>query len=205
MSPLEAILKIKAMFAEAGVEVAAAEPAVVDPAAMPVEQSKEYQLKSGVTVVIDKLEVGGKVDIKAEDGSLSPAPAGEHELADGSIIVLDEAASIVEVKMPEVKEEVEVEIEAKDAEKKKEEEMYKEKIAKMEEELAMMKKKQAEMEAAAAKFEAAIPQLTDIVIGLMNTPSAEPTEAPKDKFGKHVESHTDKVSKFLELAKSIKK
>ena len=189
------------MFAEAGVEVAAAEPAV-DPAAQPVEQAKEYQLKSGVIAVIDKLEVGGKVEVKAEDGSLSPAPAGEHELADGSIIVVDENAAIVEIKDPAV--EVVVDAKAEPA-TPSEADLLKEKIAKMEEELSAMKKKQAEMEAAAAKFESAIPQLTDIVIGLMNTPAAEPTEAPKDKFGKHVESHTEKVSKFLELAKSIKK
>lgn len=205
MSPLEAILKIKAMFAEAGVEVPAVEVAV-EPAAEPVEAAKEYQLKSGVTVVIDKLEAGGKVDIKAEDGSLTPAPAGEHEMADGMIIVVDENAIISEIKEAAAPE-TEVEVEAKEEEKKEpsEAEMLKEKIAKMEEELAMMKKKQTEMEAANAKFQSAIPQLTDIVIGLMQTPSAEPTEAPKNHFNKHVESHTDKVSKFLALAKSIKK
>jgi hypothetical protein len=110
MTPLEAILKIKSMFAEAGVEVAVpvAEPTpVAEPSVDPIEESKEYKLKSGVTVVVDKLEVGGKVMIKDEAGELSPAPAGEHEMADGQMIVLDESAMIVEIKQPEVEDVVE--------------------------------------------------------------------------------------------------
>lgn len=204
MTPLEAILKIKAMFAEAGVDVAVpvAEPVAVEPAAEPIEAPKEYKLKSGVTVVIDKLEAGGKVDIKGEDGQLSPAPAGEHELADGMIIVVDEAAAIAEIKEPAAEEEPAVEIEV---EGPSEAEMMKKKMEEMQKELDDMKKKQSMSEASAAKFSKAVEGLTDIVIGLMQTPSAEPTEAPKDKLSKHTESYTDKVSKFLDLAKSLKK
>lgn len=205
MTPLEAILKIKAMFAEAGVEVSAAEPVAVEPAAAPIESTKEYKLKSGVTVVIDKLEVGGKVDVKGEDGQMSPAPAGEHELADGMIIVVDESGMIAEVKDVVVEEpSVEVSVDAAQSQPS-EVEMMQKKLDEMQSELDAMKKKQAMMEAAAAKFESAIPQLTDIVIGLMNTPSVEPTEQPKDKFEKHFESHGEKMEKFLELAKSLKK
>lgn len=208
MTPLEAILKIKAMFAEAGVDTAvpAVDPAAVVPAADPIEASKEYTLKSGVTVVIDKLEVGGKVDIKGEDGSLSPAPAGEHEMADGMIIVVDEAAIITEIKEPEMETEpaVEVSIEAAQV-APSEADVLKAKIAEMQKQLDEMMKKQSMSEASAAKFSKAVEGLTDIVIGLMQTPSAEPTQAPKDKFNKYTESYTEKVSKFLDLAKSLKK
>lgn len=208
MTPLEAILKIKAMFAEAGVEVAVpvAEPVAVEPAAEPIEAAKEYQLKSGVTVVIDKLEIGGKVSVKGEDGQLSPAPAGEHELADGMIIVLDESSVIAEIKEPVAEQpEVEVSIEAEKSEGPSEAEMMKKKIEEMQKELDDMKKKQSMSEASAAKFSKAVEDLTDIVINLMQTPSTEPTEAPKEKFNKHGESYAEKVSKFLDLAKSIKK
>lgn len=207
MTPLEAILNIKAMFAEAGVDVAipAAEPVAVEPAAEPIEAAKEYKLKSGVTVVIDKLEVGGKVDIKDEAGQLSPAPAGEHEMADGMIIVLDEASMITEIKDPlAVQPEVEVSIEpAQDG--PSEAELMKKKIEEMQAELEAMKKKQKMSEASAAKFSKAVENLTDIVISLMQTPSQEHTEAPKDKFSKHTESYSEKVGKFLDLAKSMKK
>lgn len=208
MTPLEAILKIKAMFAEAGVEVAVpvAEPVAVEPAVEPIEAAKEYKLKSGVTVVVDKLEIGGKVSVKGEDGQLSPAPAGEHELADGMIIVLDEASVIAEIKQPAVEQPaVEVEIESAKAEDPSEKEMMKKKIEEMQKELEDMKKKQSMSESSVAKFSKAVEDLTDIVINLMQTPSAEPTEAPKEKFNKHTESYTEKVSKFLDLAKSMKK
>ncbi len=207
MTPLEAILKIKAMFAEAGVDVAVpvAEPVAVEPAVEPIEAAKEYKLKSGVTVVVDKLEIGGKVEVKGEDGQLSPAPAGEHELADGMIIILDESSVIAEIKQPEAEPAAEVEIEVEAPAGPSEAELMKKKIEEMQKELEDMKKKQSMSEASAAKFSKAVEDLTDIVISLMQTPSVEPTEAPKEKFNKHTESYTDKVSKFLDLAKSLKK
>lgn len=202
MTPLEAILKIKSMFAEAGVEVAvpvAAPAPVAEPSVDPIEESKEYKLKSGVTVVVDKLEVGGIVMIKDESGQLSPAPAGEHEMADGQIIVLDESAAIVEIKQPEAVE-VEVEVEGPS-----EAELMKKKMDEMAKELEDMKKKQQMDADSVVKFSQAVHTLTDIVVGLMQTPAVEPTEAPKDKFNKHSESYAEKVGKFLDLAKSIKK
>jgi hypothetical protein len=208
MTPLEAILKIKAMFAEAGVEVAVpvAEPVAVEPAVEPIEAAKEYKLKSGVTVVLDKLEVGGKVEVKGEDGQLSPAPAGEHEMADGMIIILDEASVIAEIKEPVAEEAPAVEVEVEAAEEgPSEAELMKKKIEEMQAELDAMKKKQSMSEASTEKFSKAVEDLTDIVIGLMQTPSTEPTEAPKEKFNKHTESYTEKVGKFLDLAKSLKK
>lgn len=203
MTPLEAILKIKSMFAEAGVDVAipVAEPApIAEPSVDPIEESKEYKLKSGVTVVVDKLEVGGKVMIKDEAGQLSPAPAGEHEMADGQIIILDESSVIAEIKQPEAVE-VEVEVPAEPSEA----ELMKKKMDEMAKELEDMKKKQQMDADSVVKFSQAVHTLTDIVVGLMQTPAVEPTEAPKDKFNKHGESYAEKVSKFLDLAKSIKK
>ncbi len=100
MSPQEALLKIKAMFAEQ----TAPEVAVANFA--------EYVLASGVKVMVDKLEVGGKVTLLDEAGNEVPAPVGEHTLADGSVIVLDETGTILEIKVPEV----EVEIEAPESE-----------------------------------------------------------------------------------------
>ena len=198
MTTLEAINKIKQMFAEAGeLPVASVEP---------TQSFAEYSLKSGAKVMIDKLEVGGKVSLVDEGGNESPAPAGEHELIDGSVIVLDEAATILEVKVPEVEvPEVEVEVEAKDYEKKGEEDMMKKKIDEMQRQLDEIKMAyDAKLASQELKFSKGISDISDVLVQILNAPSANATEQPKDKFNQHVESKDDKVSRFLAFAKSIK-
>jgi len=182
MSPQEALLKIKAMFAEQQ-EVVAPEVAV--------SQFAEYVLASGVKVLVDKLEVGGKVTLLDENGNEAPAPAGEHTLADGSVIVLDETGTILEIKTPEV--------EAPESEV----ELMKKKVAEMEAQIEALKgyKKEAEVKMSenlaqmSDKFSKAITELTDVVIELTKTPSAAPTQ-PKESV-KHFPSKNDKISRFL--------
>jgi hypothetical protein len=179
MTPLEALLQIKQMFAEMPpVPVQAQEVEIeIEPAA---PEYKEYVLKSGAKVKIDKLEVGGNE---------SPAPAGEHELADGMVIVLDESSVITEIKLPEVPVE-----EVVDEELKK-------KIAEMEAQIEDMKKGKKEQEVkmaeAEAKFSAAIKELTDVVLQLIQTPSADATEKPKQTFNKVVPSKDSRIDAFL--------
>ena len=196
MTTLEAINKIKQMFAEAGeLPVASVEP---------TQSFAEYSLKSGAKVMIDKLEVGGKVSLIDEGGNESPAPAGEHELIDGSVIVLDEAATILEVKVPEV-EVPEVEVEAKDYEKKGEEDMMKKKIDEMQRQLDEIKMAyDAKLASQELKFSKGISDISDVLVQILNTPSANATEQPKDKFNQHVEKKEDKLNRFLDFAKSIK-
>lgn len=90
MNAQEAILKIRALFEDAQVPVE-------EPKA---EQTKleaiEYSLMDGTKVMIDKLEVGGTVVLA--DGSA--APKGEHILADGTSMQVDEAGVILEVASP---------------------------------------------------------------------------------------------------------
>lgn len=198
MTTLEAINKIKQMFAEAGeLPVASAEP---------TQSFAEYSLKSGAKVMIDKLEVGGKVALIDESGNQTPAPAGKHELIDGSEIVLDENSVILSVKVPEVEApEVEVEVEAKDYEKKGEEDMMKKKIDEMQRQLDEIKMAyDAKLASQELKFSKGISDISDVLVQILSTPSANATEQPKDKFNQHVESKDDKVSRFLAFAKSIK-
>lgn len=188
MTPLEALLQIKQMFAEVPQPVQAQEVEIsVEPAA---PEYKEYVLKSGAKVKIDKLEVGGNVVLVDEMGNESPAPAGEHELADGMIIVLDENSVITEIKTPE----------AAPVEEVVDEEMKK-KIAEMEAQIEDMKKgkkaQEVKMAEAEAKFSAAIKELTEVVLQLINTPSAEATEKPKQVFGKVVPSKDSRIDSFL--------
>ena len=54
----------------------------------------EYILQDGTKIVVDKLEVGGKVTL---DGS--PAPDGEHQLQDGTIVETKDG-TITEISTP---------------------------------------------------------------------------------------------------------
>ena len=189
MTPLEALLQIKQMFAEMP-QQAQEMPEVevtIEPAA---PEYKEYVLKSGAKVKIDKLEVGGKVMLVDEAGNETPAPAGEHELADGMVIVLDEASTIVEIKEPQTEE---APAPAEEELKKKIEEMKAE-IEKLGDYKKKQEEKMAEVE---TKFSQAIKDLSDVVIGLINTPSTEATEKPKQIFNKVVPSKDSRIEYFL--------
>lgn len=193
MTTLEAINKIKQMFAEAGeLPVASAEP---------LQSFAEYVLKSGAKVMIDKYEVGGKVSLVDDAGNEVPAPAGEHELADGSVMVLDETSTIVEIKVPEVEMPEEVEIEVSPIE----EDLMKKKIEEMQKQLDEIKMAyDAKLASQEAKFSKGMSDISDVLVQLLNTPSANATETPKERFNVHVEKKEDKLSRFLDFAKSIK-
>ena len=193
MTTLEAINKIKQMFAEAG-EL---------PSAMPLQSVAEYSLKSGAKVMIDKFEVGGVVSLVDESGNQVPAPAGEHELIDGSVMTLDENSIILSIKVPEVElpEAPEVEIESN---KHEEEDMMK-KIAEMQKQLDEIKMAyDAKLASQEAKFSKGMSDISDVLVQLLSTPSANATEQPKEKFNQHIEKKEDKISRFLDFAKSIK-
>ena len=189
MTPIEALLQIKQMFAEMPQQPVQAQEIEVSIEPAEVEY-KEYVLKSGAKVKIDKLEVGGKVMLVDDAGNVTPAPAGEHELADGMVIVLDESATIVEIKQPQVEEVVPAI-----------EEELKKKIAEMQSELENLQNGNKEVEEKMAKVEAkfskAISELTDVVVGLIQTPSVDPTESNKQNFNKAVPSKDSRISTFL--------
>ena len=195
MTTLEAINKIRQMFAEAG-EL---------PFAMPLQSMAEYTLKSGAKVMIDKFEVGGKVTLVDEGGNEVPAPVGDHELIDGSVITLDDNSIITAIKVPEVElpevPEVEISVESK----KVEEDMMKRKIEEMQRQLDEIKMAyDAKLASQEAKFSKGMSDISDVLVQLLNTPSANATEAPKEKFNQHIEKKEDKISRFLDFAKSIK-
>ena len=181
MTAQEALLKIKAMFAEA--QVAAPEVAVASFA--------DYVLADGTKVMIDNLAVGGKVVLVDEAGNQTPAPAGEHTLADGTMITVDETGTITEVAAPqeEAPEQPESEVD-----------LMKKKVAEMEAQIEELKKAKMQSDVLlneqSDKFSKAITELTDVVIELTKTPSVQP-EAPKEKFNKHFDSKQDKISRFL--------
>ena len=207
MTPLEAVLKIKAMFEQSGANFAdpvpapAADPmAEPAPAAEPTEGSKEYDLKAGGKVMIDKLEVGGKVTIESEVETYMPAPAGDHELVDGTKITVDDMGIITAVTVASEPAPEPAPAEPSEAELK---------IAALEAELATLKASHAGFESKMAetdaKFSKAVSDLSDVIVGLINTPSAAPTQPAKNSFNQHAESKAEKINRFLEIAKNINK
>lgn len=70
-------------------------------------------LEGDAIVRAEALEVGQAALLVADDGSESPAPEGEHALADGTKIRVDAEGLITEVMMPEGEAEAEIEIEMK--------------------------------------------------------------------------------------------
>lgn len=64
-------------------------------------------LKDGTNVRVDRLEVGGKVEVIDEEGNADTAPEGSHELEDGTVIVVDSDGIITEIAEVESDEESE--------------------------------------------------------------------------------------------------
>ena len=168
-----------------------------------------YSLEDGTKILIDKLEVGGVVTL--ENGT--PAPAGEHTLADGTMVVLGEGGVIAEIKPKEAEEDkVEIEIESAEHDKKSDIEEMKEKIKKMEDELSAGKDKMSAFEVdysalkdASAKAQEGLQALIALVETLVNVPSQEPAEVPNG-FKKHSAStKEDKIRSYSQFVSQFKK
>ena len=172
------------------------------------------KLKDGTVVEAEEFVPGAALVVVAEDGSKSPAPAGEHTLEDGSVVLVDESGAIVSLKPLEAAEDVEEEVVEEEAKKVKMEEdeekselpaveVVKEIIEeKIEEamkkvmmameplvtEMADMKSKMAKMEESYAKFAKA--------------PAAGKITTINDSKMEFNQS-TDIVDRFKELKKSL--
>ena len=180
------------------------------------------KLKDGTVVEAEEFVPGAALVVVAEDGSKSPAPAGEHTLEDGSVVLVDESGSIVSLKPLEAAEDVEkvVEEEAKKVKMEDEEgpidgsepespvgDAVKEAIAeKIEEamkkvmmameplitEMADMKSKMAKMEESYAKF--------------AKTPAASKITTMNDSKQDFSQTTSiDITDRFKELKNSLKK
>jgi predicted nuclease with TOPRIM domain len=169
MKATEILQKLKEQFAEL----------VAQPTQTPVKMM-QATLKDGTVVEVTALEVGGIVTIEGV-----PAPVGQHELSDGTVIVLGENGAIMEI-MPMVEE---VEVEAK---MPKVEDMSA-KFSTLEtatnEKFATYETKFASYETKFAEYESKLNKATQLIEGLMNltktlaeTPTGTPDVAVKNNF-----------------------
>ena len=142
------------------------------------EQSTEQtfeagKLADGTVIQYSALEPGGDIFVLGADGTQQPAPAGELELEDGSVIVVTEPGKIAEVK-------------AKAAEEKPaEEEMsqdtpdYAPQIAALTQENADLKTRIDALEKRNGSFATMFQALHSAVSALGGEDSAEPAQKPK--------------------------
>ena len=170
MNAQEAILKIKALFEDnaAPVEEVQAEETKVEETKV---EMAEYSLMDGTKVEISAL-VGGSVNLA--DGTM--APAGDHELMDGTEITLDENGKIIAIETKVMDVTPEVEVESKD-DKKMEDmaEQFNASIAELVEAKRVSDEKVLELE---KKVKQGFAQVAELIEALSNTPSADPIQKP---------------------------
>lgn len=195
MTPKEALEQIRALFA-----APEAPPAPMPEEQKPAEmEAKEYVLEDGTKLLVSELELGGMVAVVNEDGSTSSAPpAGEHKLADGTLITTNEGGFITAIKMPEGPA------------------MPEEELAKFRDELASLRAENAELRDRLSSMGAAFDKhyadttdrmvrLAGILEGLLSVPASEPVQAPKDKFEAQGPSQKEKLATLLATIDNMKK
>ena len=155
-------------------------------------QMMETTLKDGTPVKVDRLEVGGVVMVND-----APAPAGEHELADGTKIVVGEGGVITEIEAAEVTPEMTD---------------YSNQFAAIDEKFTAYETKFSEqatqLQEFAAKFEKAnntINSLVELVGKIIETPTADSVTGDKSQFNTHkTGTKADKVKNLAALLQNLK-
>lgn len=139
---------------------------------------ESYDLKDGSKIDLSGLEIGAEASLVDETGNASPAPDGEYELVDGTMITIV-GGKVEGIETPQAEAEP---IEMPEEEIPMESDKFTEidgTIENLKAENEALKAKIASIE---GKFSQAINDLSDVVLGLASTPSAGPIQAPKKFF-----------------------
>lgn len=158
-----------------------------------------YDLKDGSKIELSGLEIGAEAMLVDESGNTSPAPDGEHELVDGTMITIV-GGKVEGIETPQAEAEP---IEEPEVEMPMESDKFEEmngSISSLQAENEALKAKIASIE---GKFSQAINDLSDVVLGLASTPGAGPIQTPKNSFSQ-VEKREDKIERFLNKVKTLK-
>jgi hypothetical protein len=197
MTVKEGIEKIRLMLASENEEV----QVETSEESAPVTQLsfETYDLKDGSKIDLSGLEIGAEAMLVDESGNASPAPDGEHELVDGTMVTTV-GGKVEGIETPQAEAEP---IESPEEEIPMESDKFTEidgTIENLKAENEALKAKIASIE---GKFSQAINDLSDVVLGLASTPSAGPIQAPKNSFSQ-VEKREDKIERFLNKVKNLK-
>lgn len=194
MTIKEALEKIKVMLAENDQQEATPNEEVES-----VEQTFEtYDLKDGSKIDLSALEIGAEAMLVDASGNGSPAPNGEYELADGTMVsVVDGKVEGLESPMEDVSE---GESEPMPMEQESDFDEAKATLDYLQAENEALKTKVAELE---GKFKEGFANVALALEKLVEVPSAEPIAETKSTFKLH-ESKDSKVNRYLELVKNLK-
>lgn len=196
MTIKDALDKIKVMLAENDQQDATPETEVQS-----AELSFEtYDLKDGSKIDLSALEIGAEAMLVDDSGNGSPAPSGEYELADGTIVsVVD--GKVEGIESP-VEETTETETESGNAPMMQNSDFDEAKatLDYLQAENEALKTKVAELE---GKFHEGFANVALALEKLVDVPSAEPISEVKSSFKLH-ESKDSKVNRYLELVKNLK-
>ena len=198
MNSKEALKQIRALFEDMPQVVEPLAP--VTPSVTKVEMA-EYSLVDGTKVMISALEIGGMVTMV--DGT--PAPAGEHQLMDGTSIKVDELGIIVEISSP--KEDVIVEAPVVEVAPAAEVAPAEDTNAMIQELKAEYEQKKMELDAKIAALESKVKQgfaqVAELVEALSNTPTAEPTQRASNAFQSYVNTNDSKYERLEKYRNAI--
>ena len=181
---------------------------------MPVKLERAT-LADGTVVEVEKLEVGFPVSIVAEDGSMTPAPEGEHTLEDGTKIKVDANGAIVEIMPAETvavaaqEEEIEEveEMQLPEGIKEIVSEIVEEKIAeKVEETMKMVYAAVEEIATEVATVKEEMGAMKEKMQKFAKTPAGSPVpKATAEKVNEKLDSLEARIATVNELKKSLNK
>ncbi len=181
---------------------------------MPVKLERAT-LADGTVVEVEKLEVGFPVSIVAADGSLTPAPEGEHTLEDGTKIKVDANGAIVEIMPAETvavaaqEEEIEEveEMQLPEGIKEIVSEIVEEKIAdKIEETMKMVYAAVEEIATEVATVKEEMGAMKEKMQKFAKTPAGNPVpKATVEKANEKIDALDARLASINELKKSLKK
>jgi len=188
MNAKDAILKIRALFEDMPV---VEEPKEEMPKETKVEMA-EYSLEDGTKVFISELAIGGIVTL--EDGSF--APMGEHKLADGTSIQVDDKGVIIEIASPAedmIPEEVVVEEKKQD----KMEEIEADLRSQIDSLKAINDELNAKIQDIDNKNKEGFKLVVEMLEAFSKAPSADPIEAPKSyKFEQTNDIKAERLNRY---------
>lgn len=203
MEAKKALEQIKSLlFSENVAEVVSQEEVAIEFA--------EGVLADGTIVKFDKLEAGGIITVVTPDGEI-PAPVGEHELEDGTIIVVAEEGIIAEVKMVEADgNEVEVEVEMSEEDEQpivaEEEVIAEPQVDRFAEISEAFNSKLAEVKSKVDLLNDVTKKLVEFMDAFAKVETAQETQAPKNAFtAQNKVSKADAYKKLQNIFQTLKK
>ena len=173
---------------------------------------EQMTLENGTIFEAESFEVGQEVFIVTDDEKVAvPVPAGEYELQDGNIIVVNENGEIAEMgakeeEAPEEEVKEEVEVEAKDEEKEEMGYATKEELAEVKEMIEEIKAMLEPKEEMSKEIEVIAEEVVEQVKEELSQPAVEPlTHNPEANTKNKVEVKYSKNRKMSTLDRVLNK